>query len=900
MRRGLIFPVSVFLMVCLVNSVRADITTGLAGHWEFEDGNGSVAVDSSGNGNNATLRNGPAWITLGRIGQSLYFDGINDYVLKTDPSWNFIGSPTNSFSVSAWFYPTTCVSLSGIALAAEGSWSGDLRLAATTNYWIIQLKPGTTHADGGFCSVNKWQHVTGVYNASETRLYIYYNGSLEDSKVLTNIDTSALNDRLNIGFAQEYFNGLIDDVRVYSRALSAGDVMEIYNSAGSAPPPDNEPPSTPASLDAATVSYDRINLSWTASSDNVLLIGYHVYRDGVNVANTTDTCYSDGGLSPSTTYTYTVSAYDFVGNEGSRSSPDSATTNAPDVTPPSTPANLVATAISHYQVNLTWTASTDDVEVTGYRVYRGSVRIGTSTATSYMDSTAAPSTTYTYTVSAYDGAGNEGSQSSPDSATTTEAPAGNIYYVSNTGCSDSGPGSQAEPWCTIQKAADSVYAADTVYVEEGVYDERARVGSGHSGSPWAMISFIANGNVKMQGFSVYGNYVRIKGFNITSVVPGWTTVAYGIFVQGDYCIIEDNYIYYCPNSGICTATISDGCVIRNNKLQRNTLAGMEIDGTNHLIENNEIWDTIVYHTPTNSTLTYDSNGAFYHGSGHVFRGNYIHDITFTNPETLGYHPHIDAFQTWAGVSNVLFEKNLIYMPEYVDEPGNSLAGWMLARATNITIRNNIVIIHRGTETGGGGCSNLSILNNVFVGSLGYSGGWPGGVMLENAPYSTVKNNIIYDQVNQVIYLYGTTLTGLDIGYNLAYNSDGSNVSAYTYTVQPSDLWNVNPMFMNPSGMDYHLQSGSPAIDNGTSVDLADDYDGNPRPLGAGYDIGAFEYSDCGPVEGDLNGDCSVTILDLAMIALDFGRRSGFDIRADTNNDNEIDIYDLVFVASRFS
>ena len=71
------------------------------------------------------------------------------------------------------------------------------------------------------------------------------------------------------------------------------------------------------------------------------------------------------------------------------------------------------------QINLTWTASTDNVAVTGYNVYRGGTKVGSVAATSYCDTGLAPSTTYSYTVAAYDAAGNLSGQSSPASATTT-------------------------------------------------------------------------------------------------------------------------------------------------------------------------------------------------------------------------------------------------------------------------------------------------------------------------------------------------------------------------------------------------------------------------------------------------------------------------------------------------
>lgn len=563
--RKFVYFLLLFLILCPF-IVKADMTTGLVGYWNFNEGSGTTANDSSGSGNNATLMNGPTW-TTGRVGQGLNFDGVNDYVSKTNPSWNFVGNPTKSFTVSAWFNPRTCVDLSGIALANEGGWSAHLRLSARPSLWIIQLIPGTTHADGGSCLTSQWQHVTGVYNASETKLYLYYNGILGDSKVLTDINTSNLTDGLNVGYTQSYFDGIIDEVRVYNRALSASDILEIYNSAGAAP--------------------------------------------------------------------------------------------VPDTTSPSIPTNLTATTVSYYQINLSWSASTDNVGVTGYRIYRGGIQIGTSTTATYSDVNASPSTTYTYTVSAYDSAGNISNQSSSASATTQAAPGGGTYYVSTTG-NDSNPGTQVQPWKTIQKAANTVTIGDTVYVNAGVYAERVTIST--SGNPGAMVSFIANGTVECRGFNIYGNYVHVKGFKVTAIVSGWNRDAYGIYIEGDYCLIEDNYAYYNPNAGIVTAIPSNGCTIRNNRLQRNTLNGMEIDGTNHLIENNEIWDTIVYHTPTQSMLTPDSNGVQYLGSGHIFRGNYIHDITFTNSESINYHPHIDAFQTFYGgsgpASNVLFEKTL--------------------------------------------------------------------------------------------------------------------------------------------------------------------------------------------------------------------------------------------------
>ena len=106
---------------------------------------------------------------------------------------------------------------------------------------------------------------------------------------------------------------------------------------GTTPPPtDTTPPSTPANLVAAVQSSSQINLSWSASTDNVGVAGYRVFRGGFQIATSTTTSYSDTGLSPSTNYVYTIAAYDAAGNGSSQSTLVSATTQATVINPPST------------------------------------------------------------------------------------------------------------------------------------------------------------------------------------------------------------------------------------------------------------------------------------------------------------------------------------------------------------------------------------------------------------------------------------------------------------------------------------------------------------------------------------------------------------------------------------
>jgi chitodextrinase len=100
---------------------------------------------------------------------------------------------------------------------------------------------------------------------------------------------------------------------------------------GGTPPPtsDTTPPSVPTSLSATTLSSSQINLSWSPSTDNVGVTGYKIYRGGVQVSTSAVNSYSDTGLSPSTAYSYTVSAYDMAGNNSVQSTGASATTQAP-------------------------------------------------------------------------------------------------------------------------------------------------------------------------------------------------------------------------------------------------------------------------------------------------------------------------------------------------------------------------------------------------------------------------------------------------------------------------------------------------------------------------------------------------------------------------------------------
>ncbi|VIO79406.1 Exoglucanase B [Bradyrhizobium ivorense] len=123
-------------------------------------------------------------------------------------------------------------------------------------------------------------------------------------------------------------------------------------------------------------------------------------------------------LAPNTTYNYRVRSIDAAGNEQIGSNGTFKTAAAPDTIPPSTPTGLTATAVSSTQINLSWNASTDNVAVTGYQIFRDGTQIGTSTTTSFSNTGLSPGTSYSYTVRAVDAAANPSGQSQPASTTT--------------------------------------------------------------------------------------------------------------------------------------------------------------------------------------------------------------------------------------------------------------------------------------------------------------------------------------------------------------------------------------------------------------------------------------------------------------------------------------------------
>ena len=182
---------------------------------------------------------------------------------------------------------------------------------------------------------------------------------------------------------------------------------------------DTEAPTAPSGLIASNITMTSVDLDWNASTDNVGVAGYDVYQNGSLITNTTNTYYNVSGLNSGASYSYYIIAKDAVGNESDASNTVNITTDT-DTQAPTAPANLASSNITATSVGLSWNASTDNVGVTGYDVYKDGAYLASASGTSYNVSSLTKATTYTFYVKAKDAAGNVSAASAYLDVTTLD------------------------------------------------------------------------------------------------------------------------------------------------------------------------------------------------------------------------------------------------------------------------------------------------------------------------------------------------------------------------------------------------------------------------------------------------------------------------------------------------
>ena len=203
-------------------TVTSRLEHGLVGYWHFDEATSTKAYDSSGFSITGTLTNGPTWQTSSncKSGKCLSFDGTNDYI-----DLNASASYANTLTVTAWVFHNSASGWDDIVAGGCGSIlfgfsSNVLNFGGQCNNPFNPITYAT--------NINSaWHHVAGVYNGSTASLYV--DGTLVNSASRSG---SFSNFAPNIGASgdsAESFYGSIDEVRIYNRALSAAEVLNLYN-----------------------------------------------------------------------------------------------------------------------------------------------------------------------------------------------------------------------------------------------------------------------------------------------------------------------------------------------------------------------------------------------------------------------------------------------------------------------------------------------------------------------------------------------------------------------------------------------------------------------------------------------------------------------------------------------
>jgi hypothetical protein len=201
------------------------VPSSLVAHWTFDDGAGTVALDSSGNGNDGILVGDPQWVA-GKIGGALEFDGIDDYVDCGNPE---ILDITGDITVMCWI-KVAAFSKTWETILAKGDDSYRMSRGPGTGDSIHFGANGTGDNLNAntIVTTDTWRHVALVYNGTDKIIYI---DGAEDVRAAAsgNINSSGFNFYIgqNSQQANRFLTGLIDDVRIYNQALSATDISRI-------------------------------------------------------------------------------------------------------------------------------------------------------------------------------------------------------------------------------------------------------------------------------------------------------------------------------------------------------------------------------------------------------------------------------------------------------------------------------------------------------------------------------------------------------------------------------------------------------------------------------------------------------------------------------------------------
>ncbi len=214
----------------LSDSEKSELS-GLVAYWKLDESSGAVAVDSSANSNDGTYTNGVTLFQTGNIDQAADFDGSDDYVgAPDDPTLQM----DNVFSLSGWIRPDSSSNIDQMILNKEGEYEIAISPSDELKWGITNTDPGWSwHSTGHIVAIGKWTHVALIYDHGTVTTYANgvlvdtYNGSGTIGDQYTSLNELRLGGRSN-NPAGKYFDGRLDDIRVFKRVLCPEEVFGQY------------------------------------------------------------------------------------------------------------------------------------------------------------------------------------------------------------------------------------------------------------------------------------------------------------------------------------------------------------------------------------------------------------------------------------------------------------------------------------------------------------------------------------------------------------------------------------------------------------------------------------------------------------------------------------------------
>ncbi len=431
------------------------------------------------------------------------------------------------------------------------------------------------------------------------------------------------------------------------------------------------------------------------------------------------------------------------------------------------------------------------------------------------------------------------------------------YYVATDG--DNGnSGDQDHPWRDIQHAADTMVAGDTVYVKAGVYQERVVPQSSGSAGNYIIYAAFPGDTVTIDGdgvslppewgglFEVSGrSYVKVSGLRLENAGPDDNHAAL-LVEDSSHVILENNTTYNTASSGIGVWS-SDHVTIDGNEVE---LACNDGEQECITISGTDVFEV--------------RNNHVHHGGPGTLGGEGI-DVKDGSSNGRVFNNRVDGLQR-LGIYVDAWESHTFNIEIYQNavtgcaEGGFAVASEAGGLLEEVRIYNNVAYGNGlvGLTVAGWGepvpshpITGVTVVNNTFYDNGG--GAWGGGISVENpdAEDLVLRNNIVSRNSSfQIVVDSGVPMPAVD--HNLI---DGFR--DYDGEIRGSDYQEGDPRFIDPLAGDLHLLPDSPAIDSGSPVAAPDDdFDGAPRPQGAGFDIGAFEHGAAIFADGFESGDLS--------------------------------------------